>query len=264
MLRPILALAKVRRTSKADVVDQLAKALQRVPRGPEFGRALDEVRGRAERIAAEGAREREGTLKRLVGELVRSRKAAGEEVREVASGWRIGRFELELDEGQPRARVLYNKEVVAPWAVVTAGGDLDALFSGADKKLESAELPTASLAEVFSRAFQAAERGSGTLPDAGRVPLRDFYRAVRVELVRDELHRAAHPDAKLELADFPKWAFLYNVDRYRAAPPDMARGRRLVLETGSQQDHRRGLSMVLNGLKASQDYRSYCYVRSQG
>jgi hypothetical protein len=263
LLKPVLALAKVKKSSKADVIDQLVRVLERFPATIDLGPAVDEIRARAQRVVTEGRRQREGTLKQVVGGLVGLRKGSGEDVREVASGWRIGRFELEVDTSHPRVRVLYNKEALVPWSAVAAEGDLDALLTSAARKLETAELPTERLVGLFWSAFEGALNAARKVTPTTRVPLREFYRAVRVELVRDELATASHPDARLKHAEFPTWAFLYNLDRYRSASAEIPPDKSLVLETGSQQDHQKGMAMVLNGLKATQDYKSYCYIYSQ-
>jgi len=81
---------------------------------------------------------------------------------------------------------------------------------------------------------------------------------VRVALVRRELARE-QPDKKLRWGELPRWAFLYNLDRYRAlgaAAPDAGR---LGLQTGSQQESRT-IGVVVNGLDAHQDYKTMCFI----
>ena len=55
------------------------------------------------------------------------------------------------------------------------------------------------------------------------------------------------------------WAFLFNLDRYRAQN-DMPAERKLALQTGSQTEQQRGMGLVTNGLSAAEDYKVYCYV----
>ena len=90
------------------------------------------------------------------------------------------------------------------------------------------------------------------------MPLPDFYRGVRVALVRSELADQA-PEKRLRWAELPRWAFLYNLDRYRAHVTEVSEGQRLGLQTGSQQESRQ-FGMVVNGLDAAQDYRTMCFI----
>ena len=86
----------------------------------------------------------------------------------------------------------------------------------------------------------------------------DLYRAFRVALVEREL-KQGRPDKKLAWAECPKWAFLYNLDRYRQLG-STAGEERLTFETGSQQDQVNGLGMTLNGLSQEQEYKVCCWV----
>lgn len=77
-------------------------------------------------------------------------------------------------------------------------------------------------------------------------------------LVRHELE-GQPPDRKLRWGELPRWAFLYNLDRYRALGAAVPEARRLGLQTGSQQESR-GFGMVVNGLDAQQDYKTMSFV----
>jgi hypothetical protein len=89
------------------------------------------------------------------------------------------------------------------------------------------------------------------------VPLVDFYRQLRLTLVRRDLGQ--RPDKKLSYVEFPQWAFLYNLDRYRSLSSNIPRETRLVVQTGSQQETQR-FGMITDGLDARQDYKVVCYV----
>jgi hypothetical protein len=152
--------------------------------------------------------------------------------------------------------VLYNREVVLPWQAIASAADLNRLVADARAKLERYAVPEPLLADLLSSAFDHALAGSRSQAKS-LVPLPELYREFRIAQVRRTL--SGKPDRKLENADFPRFAFLYNLDRYRVTSgtkPGL-----VTLETGSQSDVQRGLGMVLNGLEATGDYRTYCYAR---
>ena len=124
----------------------------------------------------------------------------------------------------------------------------------------TAAYPDDLLARVFWDAYEqerARRRpGRGARPEA--VPLLDFYRGLRVALVRHELEEQ-QPDKKLRYAELPRWTFLYNLDRYRALGAAVPEARRLGYQTGSQQESRT-IGVVVNGLDAQQDYKTMCYI----
>jgi len=187
-------------------------------------------------------------------DFVRSQREAGASVKELEQGWRVGRLELAVNRAQGRARVLFNREVVADWTPVRQGEQLEKLITTTDAKLKRAEIPIDLLRESLEAAYEMARRGRS----APRVSMPDFYRAFRVALVQKELKRGS-PDKRLTWAECPKWAFLYNLDRYRQLG-SAAGEARLTFETGSQQDQLDGLGMTLNGLSPEQEYKVCCWV----
>jgi hypothetical protein len=169
-------------------------------------------------------------------------------------------LELQLQREQARARFFFNREALTPWSPIGSADDLAALEERARKLLDGVAFPDAMLTEVFWDAYEQerAARQRGGKGRAETVPLPDFYRGVRVALVRHEL-AGQGPEKKLRWAELPRWAFLYNLDRYRALGTAVPEARRLGLQTGSQQESRQ-FGMVVNGLDAAQDYRTMCFV----
>jgi hypothetical protein len=258
--RQLDGLAKLK-PGDADALEKLQKALSSMPTGEKFARAIDELRSRAEVVLSTAKTARAEAFRRHEADFIRDQRAAGTPVRELNTSWRVGPLELSFQRELSRARVLYNKEHVTAWTPIGSREDLEKLVSSAHKRLKSAALPADDLPdlmwETFEHARRTAER-AGSGPE--RVPLVDFFRELRVVLARRELR--GKPDRKLIRTEFPLWAFLYNVDQYRRMLPGVSSDRRLNFETGSQQDHKKGIAMPLNGLDANSEYKPYCYVRA--
>jgi hypothetical protein len=243
----------------ADALDQLEKALASFPDPARLGQALTELRDRARALLDAARAQRLDQFRKIEADWVRRRRAAGEVVHEATShSWRTGRLEIEMNREQARARAKYNREPMGPALKIRTAEDLDSLVRSAEKQLGQAELPFEAMSEVARTAYQHLLAQGAAAGSNGRVPLAAFYREFRVCLARQEL--TGKPDRKLASAEFPRWAFLYNLDRYRKEAAAASGSERLMFETGSQHDHQRGLAMVLNGLDPAQDYKSYCYV----
>lgn len=247
----------------ADALDQYDLALKRLPTGEALARALDEARSELERAVQHTRTERSLSFGRIEAGFVRAAREAGAGTREISNGWRIGRLALELRRPQARARVLYNHEVLVDWKPIRSVEDLQRLQQAADKLLTGTELPAEMLANVYWDAYVQL-RDRQARPGKARpesVAILDLYGEVRSTLVRYELE-GQKPDRKLKYAEFPRWAFLYNLDRLRALGADMPAGRRLSLATGSQQEATR-IGVSVNGLDAGDDYKTMCYVQAQ-
>ncbi len=259
MAGPLAAVAKIKPTDPR-ALGQLATALERLPSGVALGQALEELRERTTRFAQAARRERIATFRPIEAEWVRAARAAGQSVRERSSGWRVGMLELALQREQARARFFYNREALTPWSPIGDPTDLAALEERARTLLRGVALQDELLIAVFHDAYEGA-RAARQRDDRGRaevVPLPDFYRGVRVALVRHEVAEQG-PEKKLRWAELPRWAFLHNLDRYRALGTTVPEKQRLGLQTGSQQETRQ-FGMVVNGLDATQDYKTMCFV----
>jgi hypothetical protein len=242
-------------------LDELEKGLTSLPPAAELLAAIDELRGRAASIVASGRAARAEAIRRFEADFIRASRDAGQGVRESGnSAWRVGQIELDIQRERAQARVFYNKEVVVTWAPIAGPQDFAALIVAAEKRLAASALDQKEMPRLFWEAYEHLKRSAKPGAKGVRVPLRDFYREVRVTLTRDEL--AGKPDRKLVRAEFPLWAFLFNLDRYRKLLPTLGNNR-LTFETGSQHDVQKGLSMVVNGLDANDGYKSYCYVYAE-
>jgi hypothetical protein len=147
------------------------------------------------------------------------------------------------------------------WSPISSEADLEAVVAAAHAKLKGGELTADTRVKVFWKAYEAltAERATKHASNPSVVPIGDFYREVRVQLVRNELE--GQPDRKLRYAEFPTWAFVFNFDRYRAESKG-SEEHRLGVQTGSQAE--RSKAMTMNGLTPGEDYKDFCYVLQAG
>jgi hypothetical protein len=253
VLRPFLALLKIQ-PSNPKAIEQLTQALQAAPSGATVVEPIDAAVAALRRYVDEHRSVRESSFRRIEAAFISSVRERGGSVKELESGWRIGFTELAMDRPQGRASVLYNGETVVPWRPVQSDADLGKLIDEADKKLAAAELPHDQLRTVMNAAYVEARRTGSP----GRVPMPDFFRAFRLALVQDDL-RSGKPEKRLRHAEFPRWAFLYNIDRYRDRASEIGADR-LDFEPGSQADNAKGLGMVVNGLARDGVHKKVCYV----
>ena len=261
LVAPLAAVTKVK-PADPKALERLDAALRRLPPGETLGRAVDELRERAAQALHQARRERIAAFGPIEADFVRAAREGQKQLRERTNGWRIDMLELQLQREQARARFLYNREVLVAWSPVSTPDDLARLEERARLMLQKtvAAYPDELLVQVFWQAYEherARRRGTGRArPEA--VPILDFYRGLRVTLVRHELEEQ-QPDKKLRYAELPRWAFLYNLDRYRALGSAVPEARRLGLQTGSQQESR-SIGVVVNGLDAQQDYKTMCFI----
>ncbi|MEA2511520.1 MAG: hypothetical protein QOJ59_1007 [Thermomicrobiales bacterium] len=263
LLLPLAAVAKIN-VNSPEALDEIDRALEKLPDGETFGRALDEVRTSLRQAVEQTRTERSQAFSRIEADYIREAREKGQSTREVQHGWRVGKLEMQHRRAQSQVRFLYNHEVLVDWKPIRDLDDLQKREQAAEKLLAGAELPSEMLVEVFWDAYaHVRERRSRT--GAARpemVPILDFYREFRLALVRHEL-TGQKPDRKLKYAEFPLWTFLYNLDRYRALGAAVPAERRLALATGSQQDVAAKRALSVNGLDANDDYKIMCYVQAQ-
>lgn len=253
----LTALASVKSASKTFLAD-LRKAVNRLPDGRDAAQAVDGIREQAvEFLEAETAR-RAKAFRALEAAFIRDARDRGLPTREFDSSWRVGPLEVQVQREDSRARCVYNREPVVPWTAVVAEGDLMAVFEKGIAMLERSAIPEVELIALVSRAFDDAIRTTTeTLRARGLVPVHDLLRSFRLERIRDELSRS-RPGTALRNHDFPLWAQLHNLDRYREATPRVDGGSVVSFQTGSQQEQ--GKSITLNGLNATNDYQTYVYA----
>jgi hypothetical protein len=185
---------------------------------------------------------------------VKDERSRGAHLRELGDAWQVGRFTLEIDRPKARARVVYNRQPVSDWRSVQSVDDLSGLLAQSERKLRDASIAPDRRDAFLVRAYQAAAEGHST----GRVSMPELFRAFRLELLADELSSGS-PSKRVKSAEFPLWAFLAVLDGHRMEASAAGR-RRLRLETGSQQDHSKGLAMVVQSGTDGDGHRTVCWA----
>jgi hypothetical protein len=264
LVKPILTVTKVK-PSSANALESLESALAQMPSGNTFCQALDDLREQLRCAIDDEGRQIAGAFGPIEAAFVRAAQEQGKPWREQNDGWRIGPLEFQFRRQRASARVLYNHEVVEDWTRIGAVHDLETLEQKALRALESSAIPESALVTVFWDAYdqERLKRQREGKQRFERVPIIDFYRGIRAALIRFELE-GQKPEKRLKYTDMPRWMFLYNLDRYRALGNTVPESKRLVLETGSQQEVARNLGVSVNGLDAQQDYKTMCHVVAQG
>ena len=251
--------ASVKPSSKSLLAD-LRKAVNRLPDGHDAAATFDKIREQAvEFITAETAK-RARAFGALETAFIREARDRGLPTREFSSSWRVGPLEVQVQREDSHARCLYNREALVPWTAIANEGDLMTAYEKGVTLLERSAIPEDALVALLSRAFDDATRTTTeTLRARGIVLAHDLLRSFRLERIRDELTRS-RPGAALRNRDFPLWAQLHNLDRYRDAVACIDAGLRISFQTGSQQEQAQGKSITLNGLSATNDYQTYVYA----
>lgn len=245
---------------RVDSLDKIDAALKKLPEGDTLGKLIDELREKINNFINEARRERALSFKRFEADFVRTAREQ-KYIREMDQGWRVGALEIQVKRERSQIRLLYNEEVIIRWQPVGNRQDIDKAEERAMAMLNGAKLPANMLVEVFWNAYEQAEESRKKAGKAyGQlVPILDFYQEVRLALIRYQL-KGKKPDKKLSYAEFPRWAFLYNLDHYRLLVSNVPEEKRLGFQTGSQGDVSSGMGVVINGLDAREDYKVVCYV----
>jgi len=260
LVRPFEQVGKLIR-GELDGVDKLDKTLQKLPAGEGLAAAVEDLRERTHGFVHQVRHNAAEEFRRIEAAFIKEERDAGRPLREVASGWRLGPFELAIHRGWAQARLLYNHEELIPSRYITSRKELDGLMEEGNELLRAHEIDLGEWIEVVWEAHGnlVNERRRDTTGRVDRVPILDFYREVRVTLIRREL-ATGRIGKKLKYAELPQWAFLYNLDRYRQAARKIDRERLLGFETGSQKEQRERKGLTLNGLDPSDEYKTFCYV----
>jgi hypothetical protein len=264
LVKPLQAVARIK-PDRPTTMDDLEKAISRLPESEVLLKSLDELRRTTEDALQGHRKARQESFRRGEAEFIRELRESKTPLREGDSSWRVGPLELQLRREQSQARTLYNREPLIDWTPAASKSDLSELLEKSTKMLDAAALPQGLLVSAASGAYEALIETSAqkNATRASRVAMQDFYREFRVALVRSEL-AAGRPDRKLKHADLPRWAFLYNLDLYRKLPAAEKKGHNIAFETGSQKEQASGKGLVLNGLDPTQDYKVFCYAVAAG
>jgi hypothetical protein len=257
-LQPIELIAGLK-DSAADALEQLQAAAKKIPAAETTATAISELKENATKFVAEVDRTVVEQFRRAEAQFINEARSSGRTPRQVGEGWRVGPLEFVMKRPQAQVTARYNGEPLLPARTIASMEDLQALETDALASLEKSAMPEEELERVFWRAYRSAiaDLAEGN-HEAKRVPIRDFYVWVRLHHVGEEL-RAGKPDREVKRTTMPRWAFLYNLDRYRKLD-GVDSSRRLWLDQGAQAEIGRGMGMVTNGLDSRNEYKMICYV----
>lgn len=254
------SIAKIK-PSDPQALAQLQKSLQTLPDNADFVQLYRAFKTRTNAFIDTAQSHRAKNIKRLVSAYIRDRQQAGKATREFIKGWRIGPLELQINFDQAMVSFWYNQENLTKWQSVGSMEEIQKAEEAALTLLEKVTLPPEVLTRVFWEAYlQARQRNSRSL-DASLVSINDFYREVRIALVRSRFE-TKKPNTKLDrFIEFPKYALLYNLDRYRSMTSQIPAELKLAWQTGSMGEVNKGNGVVVNGLEAANEYKFICYVK---
>ena len=238
-------------------VDKVEKTLQGLPSAVSLVETIETLRQKYSSLLNEMKQERIIYFKKCVSDYLRTVKEEGRSFRETAAGWRVGCLEMETRDSQALVRFRYNREPLTVWRLVSSSENIIKLEKEALNSLEKAKLSSDYLIRAAEMAY---EFGCAKRQD-NIVPILEFFREFRLALFRIELENK-EPSVKVLFAEFPKWAFLFNLDQYRQLSIEIPMEKRIGFQTGSQQEVSKGKGLVLNGLNAMDEYKVMCYVIS--
>jgi hypothetical protein len=249
------------KSNDLEALDKLEKAIKGMPNGETFSNAFKELKAQASKFLDEAKSCRQRNFGKIETEYLKQAKEKGKVIRESSKGWRIGALEIETRPELSKVRFLYNREVLINWQSVSNSENLLQVENNAKEFLEKASIQEELLTSVFAEAFTQSVQSNQA--NTNIVPMLKFYSEVRIALIK-HFFTENKPNAKINKhIEFPRWAFLYNLDRYRAHAVSLPNQKRLGLQTGSQQEVSQGKGMVVNGLDPLQDYKVMCYVIGQ-
>lgn len=244
----------------ADSLEKLEKALQGIPEENVLAKALGESVDSARKFVEDAKAVRVKTFKKYESEYIKQAISEGKSVREYRNGWRVGCLEIDEKPEASKVRILYNGEVLIPWSPILSKEDFIVLEDKAMTTLKAEILEFNKMTEIFWEAYRQAFIHRAANDDFNIVPMMNFYREVRIALVR-EFFEGKNPNSKItKYIEFPKWAFLYNLDIYRSLITKVPENKRLSFQTGSQQEVSQNKGMIINGLNPNEEYKIMCYV----
>ena len=262
LVRPLDAIVRLRSSDK-HLMAKLSDAIAKLPDPDLLSQAYAEIKAKIERLVSEDAKARSSAFRQIEASFVEERRASNVTVKETQFGWRIGWIELGVQRDRSKARALFNHEEVVGWQEIGSAAELGELVEEAKQALLKAEWDPDDRRTLFESAYDATcrSRKRSGAKDPNVVPLKDFFRYLRLELVRGELSRGAPSKRLKESVELPTSRFLFNLDRYFEHSSFASAKRRLQLQTAGQAEMKRIGSFTTNGLRPASDYRAHTYIR---
>lgn len=244
------------KSNDKDVLEKLEKFVVSTSNLSGVFETLNDIITRAKDIIAKEKERMADNFKLIESELIMELKEKGVPLRECSDGWRIKSIQLKTKPQYSAVSISYNNQTIIDWTRINSKEDIQSLIEEAEKLLSQYLMPKDELVDIFWDAYKYARFKSGK----DIVGILDFYTEVRLIQLRRYLEKNK-PDAKItKYTEFPKWAFLYNLDIYRSIWDEIPKNKRLALQTGSMQETMQGKGMYVNGLNPDDDYKIMCYV----
>lgn len=239
-----------------DILEKLEKFVNNASNLSSVFETLNNIIIRAKDVIAKEKEKMSYNFKLIESELIMELKEKGVPLRECSDGWRIKSVQLKTKPQSSAVSISYNNQTIIDWTRINSKEDIQSLIEEAEKLLSQYLMPKDELVDIFWDAYKYARFKSGK----DVVSILDFYTEVRLIQLRRYLEKNK-PDAKItKYTEFPKWAFLYNLDIYRSMWDEIPKNKRLALQTGSMQETMQGKGMYVNGLNPDDDYKIMCYV----
>ncbi len=249
------------KVSEVEVLEKLNRALDSMPSAADMAAVTEEFQARAQSVLEVARQERIDNFRRIETGYIQRVRESGKLLREVNSGWRIGPLEMQVEREFGRISFWYNRERLVKGKSIATVEDIEKIEEKSLNMLKKAAIPAEILSQVFWEAYQEAQKKSTRKRKASLVSLTDFYRELRIVLVRHKIAGRVALSRKItQYADFPRWTFLYNLDLYRGLAQEIEETKRLALQTGSMSEVNKGNGYVINGLEAQNEYKTMCYV----
>lgn len=239
-----------------DILEKLEKFVVSVSNLNSIFEPLNDTINKAKDIIAKEKEKMSYNFKLIEADLIMELKEKGVPLRECSDGWRIKSIQLKTKPQVSAVSICYNNQTIIEWTKINSKEDIKSLIEEAKKLLLQSLIPKEELIDVFWDAYKYARFKSGK----DVVSIFDFYIEVRLIQIRKYLEKSKPDDKITKHTEFPKWAFLYNLDVYRSLWNEIPKEKRLALQTGSMREIMQGKGMYVNGLNPEDDYKIICYV----
>lgn len=234
------------------------KILAELPKGEVLGESIELIKNKFSPLFESFIQGNIQAYKRYETIYLRGLKERGGTFRETSQGWRTGPLMLETKPALAQARFLYNRQTLTDWTDIRDETKLVELEQQASELLKLVELESEELAEWMWVCFKKATIERFESIEGQRSLIQDVYDEFDAKMKRDTVWRKKLGTLMKER--YPLWAFLYNLDRYRTLGAKVPAARRLMLQTGSQQEVSQGLGVTVGGLVTEDDYKIMCYL----
>jgi len=246
-------------------LEKLESYQKTLPRGAEIGPILDEVSKKLKDYIESSNKNRLSFFRPLINQYINSLQGRNIVYRMIDNTlFRVGCLEIETQPEKGNIRILFNKNTILPWTPVREMNDIESSIQAAHAKLKEMEVPLDEFSRMLHYAYHKvrARQEKERKPNPDYVMLKPLHSEILVELFKRQLKGKKNLNVKMKDIFFPDWAFLYNLDLYRAKLSQIPEEKRLLFETGSQSETEK-YGVVLNGLTAQSEYKKFCYLRGR-